>query len=298
MGWKIIELENGQYISLFLDNLVIKTELSKITIPLSDVDTIITHNNKLSITSKLLVALAEHNINFIICDERHDPALQLVNINGHFNSLKIFEKQLNWTNQYKDSLWTQITKQKIINQANTILKVKNNNEIYMKLIELSKDIKSFDISNREGHASKIYWHALFSVEFNRRDDLFENLVLNYGYSILRSMITRSIIKKGLDPRISLFHKSFDNFFALASDFIEPFRFCVDLNMLEIIKETQNIYEAKTMMLERISNYKLIINKKGYFVNNAIDLFIDFIIKQSEFPSFEIIWQQNTNQCES
>ncbi|MBO6073128.1 CRISPR-associated endonuclease Cas1 [bacterium] len=91
----MIELENGQYISLFLDNLVIKTELSKITIPLSDVDTIITHNNKLSITSKLLVALAEHNINFIICDERHDPALQLVNINGHFNSLKIFEKQLN-----------------------------------------------------------------------------------------------------------------------------------------------------------------------------------------------------------
>ena len=78
------------------------------------------------------------------------------------------------------------------------------------MIELSNDIKSFDITNREGHASKIYWHSLFSVEFNRRDDSFENLVLNYGYSILRSMITRSIIKKGLDPRISLFHKSLNH----------------------------------------------------------------------------------------
>ncbi|MBO6095650.1 CRISPR-associated endonuclease Cas1 [bacterium] len=112
------------------------------------------------------------------------------------------------------------------------------------------------------------------------------------------MITRSIIKKGLDPRISLFHKSFNNFFALASDLIEPFRFCVDLNVLDIIKETQNIYEAKTMLLERLSKYKLIINKKGYFVNNAIDLFIDFIINQNDFPVFEIIWQQNINQCES
>ncbi|MBQ5544012.1 MAG: type II CRISPR-associated endonuclease Cas1 [Mycoplasmataceae bacterium] len=297
MGWKIIELENGEKLSLFLDNLIIRTELSKITIPLSDIDTIITHNSKLTITSRLLVALAKHNINFIICDEKHDPALQLININGHFNSLKIFSEQLNWTEKYKDFLWTKIINQKIVNQANIILKISDNKEIYDSLIELSNDIKSFDITNREGHASKIYWHALFSVEFNRRDDSFENLVLNYGYSILRSMITRSIIKKGLDPRISLFHKSFNNFFALASDFIEPFRFCVDLNMLEIIKETQNIYEAKTKMLERLSNYKLILNKKGYFVNNAIDLFIDFIINQNEFPNFEIIWQQNINQWE-
>ena len=69
-------------------------------------------------------------------------------------------------------------------------------------------------------------------------------------------------------------------------------------MLEIIKETQNIYEAKTKMLERLSNYKLILNKKGYFVNNAIDLFIDYVINQNEFPNFEIIWQQNINQWES
>ncbi|MBO7043465.1 CRISPR-associated endonuclease Cas1 [bacterium] len=91
----MIELENGEKLGLFLDNLVITTELSKITISLSDIDTIITHNNKLTITSRLLVALAEHNINFIICDEKHDPALQLININGHFNSLKIFGEQLN-----------------------------------------------------------------------------------------------------------------------------------------------------------------------------------------------------------
>ena len=298
MGWKVIELQNGEYLNLFLDNLVIRTETSKITIPLSNIDTIITHNNKLNITSRLLIAFAKHNINFIVCDEKHDPAVQLININGNYNSLKIFKEQLEWNPKYKEYLWNSIINQKIINQANVILKLRNDKDIFDKLIELSNNIVDFDITNREGHASKIYWHTLFDVNFKRDEETFENLVLNYGYSILRSMITRSIIKKGLDPRISLFHKSFNNFFALASDFIEPFRFCVDLNMLEIIKETQNIYEAKTMMLERISNYKLIINTKGYFVNNAIDLFIDLIIKQSEFPSFEIIWQQNTNQCES
>ena len=59
-------------------------------------------------------------------------------------------------------------------------------------------------------------------------------------------------------------------------------------MLDIIKETQNIYEAKTMMLERLSKYRLIINNKGYFINNAVDLFIDCIINQTPFPVFEII----------
>ena len=297
MGWKIIELENGEQLSLFLDNLVIRTETSKITISLSDIDTIITHNNKLSITSRLLVAFAEYNINFIICNEKHDPALQLININGNFNSLKIFQEQLEWKITYKEYLWNNIIKQKIKNQSNVILKMKDNKYISDKLIELSNNITDLDITNREGHASKIYWHTLFDVNFNRKNETFENLVLNYGYSILRSMITRSIIKKGLDPRISLFHKSFNNFFALASDLIEPFRFCVDLICLEIIKETQNIYEAKTMMLERLSKYKLIINQKGYFINNAVDLFIDCIINKSEFPTFEIIWQQNINQCE-
>ena len=85
MGWKVIELQNGEYLNLFLDNLVIKTETSKITIPLSNIDTIITHNNKLNITSRLLIAFAKHNINFIVCDEKHDPAVQLININGNYN---------------------------------------------------------------------------------------------------------------------------------------------------------------------------------------------------------------------
>ena len=298
MGWKIIELENGQFLNLFLDNLVIRTENTKITIPLSDIDTIVTQNNKLTITTRLLLAFAQHNINLIICNEKHDPALQLININGNFNSLKIFKQQLEWNITYKDHLWRDIINQKIKNQANVIYKIKNNKEIFEKLIFLSNNIVEFDMSNREGHASKIYWHNLFDVNFNRNEETFENLVLNYGYSILRSMITRSIIKKGLDPRISLFHKSFNNFFALASDLIEPFRFCVDLNMLDIIKETQNIYEAKTVMLERLSKYRLIINNKGYFVNNAVDLFIDCIINQTPFPVFEIIWEQNLNRCES
>ena len=136
MGWKIIELENGEHLSLFLDNLVIRTETSKITISLSDIDTIITHNNKLSITSRLLVAFAEYNINLIICNEKHDPAVQLININGNFNSLKIFQEQLEWKIIYKEHLWNHIIKQKIKNQANVILKIKDNKDIFDKLIEL------------------------------------------------------------------------------------------------------------------------------------------------------------------
>ena len=88
-------------------------------------------------------------------------------------------------------------------------------------------------TNREGHAVKVYFNALFGNGFSRTLDCFENAALNYGYSILLSCFTREIVCNGYLTLIGLFHDSQDNPFNLASDLMEPFRPIVDRIVLKM-----------------------------------------------------------------
>ncbi|THF56474.1 CRISPR-associated endonuclease Cas1, partial [Ollibium composti] len=55
-----------------------------------------------------------------------------------------------------------------------------------------------------------------------------NALLNYGYTVLRSLVARSVVAAGLHPSIGIHHANRGNAFALADDLIEPFRPLVDL----------------------------------------------------------------------
>ena len=62
--------------------------------------------------------------------------------------------------------------------------------------------------------------------------------LNYGYTILRSGIARSIMGAGLHPAIGIFHKNKYNSMRLADDLMEPFRPIVDYFVYKIIEKEQ------------------------------------------------------------
>lgn len=292
MGWKIVEIENGDYLKLFLDNLLILNDNDKITIPIKDIDVLLINNYKINISVQLMNSLSEHNILTILCDNKYRPKTFILPFIGNYNSLKIFHSQLEWNHFFKSNLWKQIVVQKIINQSNLVLKCTNNIEKANQILEFSNNVKEYDISNREGHASKIYWNTLFGKDFSRDDDSYVNTLLNYGYSILNGYISRSIIKKGLDPRISLFHKSFHNHFALSSDLIEPFRIIVDIEVWNILKEEKNDFYSDKERLIKIFNNKIKVNNSTQYVNNAIDLFIDSIIRQEKIPSFIFLESNN------
>lgn len=106
----------------------------------------------------------------------------------------------------------------------------------------------------------------------------KNDLLNYGYAILLGYISRSIVKKGLDLRISIFHKSFSNCYALACDLMEPFRPIVDFIVYKIrnSKDFFDLFEYKETLI-KIFTKKIYINSKCEFINNAIDIYIDNFI---------------------
>ena len=100
----------------------------------------------------------------------------------------------------------------------------------------------------EGETSKIYWESIKEltpkeINFQNRDqkpknDLL-NAMLNYGYSILASEITRIIVQEKLDPYCGLLHSDLKGRTSLTYDFIEEFRQQItDKSVLSLINNKQ------------------------------------------------------------
>ena len=281
MGWKIIEIENADSLNLFLSNIVIKNNDDKITIPINDIDVLLINNYKLKITINLINELTNNNVLVIFCDKNYIPQSLLIPIIGNVATIKILENQIHWSNDYKFKTSFQIIKQKILNQSLIIECFRLKTETYNEILSLVNRMENTDILTLEGHAAKIYWHELFGVKWKRFADDYYNKLLNYGYMVLRAYFVRSIVKKGLDPRISLFHKSIHNYFNLASDLMEVFRIIIDYEVYKIYQLGEiDFYNHRIQIIESFNN-KIFINGKKHFINNAIDIFVDAIVNQEE-----------------
>lgn len=292
MGWKIIEIENAYKLNLFLGNLVMYKDKERITISINDIDVLLINNYKLNMSVQLINELNKNNVLIIYCDKNYLPSSINVPIIGNYNTMKVIANQINWNHKWKAESWKFIIKNKIKNQKDFLNFLKKENEIISKLLELYNEIIEYDVTNREGHASKIYWHSLFGMNFKRHEDDYLNSLLNYGYTILRAYVTRSIIKKGLDPRISIFHRSFHNYFALSSDLMEPFRIIIDYQVWDILHNGDgeaNFYLHKEILI-KCFNKKILIDGQKQFINNAIDKYIDSFVSQTKIPKINMLYE--------
>ncbi len=86
---------------------------------------------------------------------------------------------------------------------------------------------SGDPDNIEAQAARDYWRALFAG-FRREDGGDKrNMLLNYGYAVVRAAVARGLVAAGLLPAFGIGHASASNAFNLADDMVEPFRPFVD-----------------------------------------------------------------------
>lgn len=158
-------------------------------------------------------------------------------------------------------------------QNKLVLRKRTKRNIIDSLEELGIDARSIawnDGTNREGHAAKVYFNALFGLEFTRTEDNLINAALNYGYSIILSAFTREIVANGYITQLGVFHDNMFNQFNLASDLMEPFRILVDRQVLTM-KLEQFEHEEK-MQLVNVLNQEVQIDGKIQYVNNAIKIY--------------------------
>lgn len=225
MSFRTVVISKESRISYKNRFLVVKQNLDEKLIHLAEIDTIIVDSISVSISAYLLKELADNKINIIFCDEKHNPFGELRPFYSRHNSSKKLKFQMEWTMKQKNDLWTKIVKNKITNQMLLLDKIQNDN--YTLLLHYVEEVKLGDKTNREGHATKVYFNSLFGKKFNRDMDNSINSALNYGYAILLSTINKEIINNGYLTQLGIHHKNEFNEFNLTCDLMEPFRVIID-----------------------------------------------------------------------
>ena len=86
---------------------------------------------------------------------------------------------MNWSDDIKGYIWTEIVTEKIRKQAEFLNETGKKDEAAL-LREYISSIEFNDASNREGHAAKVYFNALFGLDFTRSAECVTNAALNYG----------------------------------------------------------------------------------------------------------------------
>lgn len=252
---------------------------------LSEISTLMVESTAVSMTAALLAELIKNKVNVVFCDEKHNPLSQLVSLQGRYNSSGKLKNQLEWKDSVKARVWTKIVEYKILNQSKFLFDLKLNE--YKKLEDYARQLTSNDLTNREGHAAKVYFDALFGLEFKRGDDTFINSALNYGYAILLSAFNREIVAQGYSTQLGLNHKNEFNFFNLACDLIEPFRPIVDRFVFDMNGDNFDA-EYKHKLCE-IFLTSLKINKITYCLSDGISLFVRGVFNALETGDISTIY---------
>ena len=206
MSWRIIVITKRAKLDYQLGYMVVRRE--EITkIHLGEISTILIESTAVSITTSLLAELAKKKIKVIFCDEKRNPSSELISYYGSHDTSNKVRKQIQWKENIKEAVWTEIVTEKIRKQKELLEYLEREES---KLLEsYLKEICWNDESNREGHAAKVYFNALFGLSFTRTADCPINAALNYGYSIILSAFTREIVANGYITQLGLFH---DNMF--------------------------------------------------------------------------------------
>ena len=267
MSWRIIVISKRAKLDLQLGYMVVRSdEVTKIV--LSEISTVLIESTAVSLTTSLIAELAKRKIKVIFCDEKRNPSCELVNYYGSHDTSNKIRKQIVWKQNTKEAVWTEIVSEKIRKQKE-LLDILGKEESKL-LASYLTEIEWGDKTNREGHAAKVYFNALFGMNFTRTADCNINAALNYGYSIILSAFTREITANGYLTQLGIFHDNMFNQFNLASDFMEPFRVLIDWKVKQMNLEEFD-HDEKLQLVD-VLNQEVQIDGRKEYVNNAIKIY--------------------------
>lgn len=267
MSWRVIVISKRAKLDLQMGYMVVRgEEVTKIH--LGEIATLLIESTAVSLTTSLLAELTKRKVKVIFCDEKRNPSSELVSYYGSHDTSNKVRKQLEWKTKTKESIWTEIVTEKIRKQKELLESL--GKEQSEQLSSYIQEMTWNDETNREGHAAKVYFNALFGLDFTRTEDNYINAALNYGYSIILSSFTREIVANGYLTQLGLFHDNMFNQFNLASDLMEPFRILVDRQVLSM--KLVDFEHDEKMQLVNILNNEVQIDGRIQYVNNAIKIY--------------------------
>ncbi len=267
MSWRTVVISRSAKLDYKLDYLVVRQEEIR-KIHLSEISILLIESTQVSLTAVLLNELMKRKIKVIFCDEKRNPSSELIPYYGSHDTSAKVRMQAEWSKEVKMMVWTEIVSEKIRKQAD-FLKRLGRPESSL-LYQYIDQIQPGDTTNREGHAAKVYFNALFGMSFSRAAENPCNAALNYGYGLLLSACNREIVSSGYVTQLGLFHDNMFNAFNFGSDLMEPFRSLVDEQVYWMRPE---VFEHdEKMQIVDLLNKEVIIDGKRNYLNNAIKIF--------------------------
>lgn len=267
-------------------NLIVKNKIlhiiqeETITIPFEDITVIVLNHFDIMISKAVFEYISNNNISMIFTDDKQNPTGLFLPFFGNVQQTKVIQKQSNLKQTLKGNLWKTIIKAKITNQ-NLVLEYQGINSLKFK--KYIGQVKYNDNTGIEAQSAKFYFSLLFGESFRREQQGAEdvlNMYLNYGYSIIRSMIARSIVATGLHPSIGIWHHNQYDPMPLASDLMEPLRPFIDSMIIKYIKEKDRnklkLNKDFKEYISRIINQTTLIQNKAQILDNAIPIYISSI----------------------
>ena len=265
MSWRTVVIKSRCKLDYKMGFMVVRAEETK-KIFLDEVAVLLIENPAVSLTGCLLEALIEKKIRVIFCDAKRNLNAELVPYYNAYDCSRKIKAQIAWSNDLKGAVWADIVAEKIRKQADFLGELDKLNEEALLRSYLAQ-IEPHDATNREGHAAKVYFNALFGMDFTRSEENITNAALNYGYSIILSSFNREIVAHGYLTQLGVFHDNMFNHFNLSCDLMEPFRILVDrkvrgMNLTDFASEEKHL-------LVNILNETVTINQSKQTVLNAI-----------------------------
>jgi CRISPR-associated protein Cas1 len=272
--FRTVIVNSGEKLSVRENWLVVSSEGEERRIPVEDIYSVVIDNQQTLVTVPSITALTEAGAHILVCNNKHMPVTVILPHNIHYRPLNVVRKQINMLPEFKDAVWKEIVKAKLLNQAR-ILDIRHvNPEKAERIRSLADEVVDGDEGNREGIGAKMYFRALFGTDFIRMNDDGINSALNYGYAIIRSAVSKTLVAYGYNCVIGIHHINESNPFNLADDLMEPLRPIVDLWVDESHEDLlEKLTKQQRNELVDLVNSIVICEKKKMRVRNAIDRYI-------------------------
>lgn len=258
---------------------------------IDEVSVLVIENPMVSFTGCLIEELVNQKVKVIFCDAKRNPVAELLPHHGsHDSSLKI-RRQVLWKDDIKNMVWKEIVGDKIRKQSEFLHEVGKVSEADL-LQSYILELEPGDKTNREGHAAKVYFNALFGMDFSRSQDIPLNAALNYGYSIIMSSFNREISANGYLTQMGIFHDNMYNHFNLGCDLMEPFRITVDRMVYSMMpmkfdkEEKHELWRLLDGFVNIDSTKQYISNAIRIYTYSVFDAIEDADVSKIKFYSFD------------
>lgn len=254
---RVVDIEtDGLFLAVHRGFLTVSAQgVERGRVPLDDIGALIVHAHGTTWSTSVFTRLGERGVPVVICGTNHAPSAMVWPLHGHHLQGARMRAQLGAGRPLSKQLWRQIVAAKIRMQGDTL---RRNGKEAGAFDLLARKLRSGDPDNIEAQAARRYWKSLFGPDFSRDQDAGSiNGLLNYGYTVLRAIVSRAVCAAGLHPTLGIFHANRANAFALADDLMEPYRPLVDQIVRDLVAGGQTEVTPQTkQILSRLATLDL------------------------------------------